>query len=162
MGEDGSLVYFEGLFLGVPVSTCSTGEWMEWWAHSFNGRSLEPTNRSGDHQEDEVKDDSPGSLSGILLCLLGLQVHYPKVRNKQVHNNKIVKSKSIAKLYCGKGMLVCQQSRTIPWENRIAYVTDNLLWLVVMVMALHCKCLRHTKHTPESQKVFFVAVWVSK
>lgn len=76
---------------------------------------LEPANSSDDHQEDkEVKEDSPVSLLGILLCLLGLQVHYPKVIKKQVHNNKFVKNKSIAKLSCGKGMLVCQQSRTIP------------------------------------------------
>jgi len=58
--------------------------------HPSGGHSLELTISNNDHQEE---DNPIGSLSGTLLCLLGLQVHHTKVIGKQVYKNKVVKSK---------------------------------------------------------------------
>lgn len=58
--------------------------------HSSGGCSVELTISSNDHQEE---DNPRGSLSGTLLCLVGLQVHHTEVISKQVYKNKLVKNK---------------------------------------------------------------------
>lgn len=62
----------------------------------------------------EEEDNSLGSISGILLCLLGLQVHCPEVINKQGLNNKFVEISFYQNFLAGEVMSGCQQSKTIP------------------------------------------------
>lgn len=52
----------------------------------------------------------------------------------------------------GHGVTVLQEEGCLPFW----FVSRQACQLVVMATALHCRCLRHTKHTPKSHKVFFV------
>lgn len=85
----------------------------------------------------------------------------PKVEDKQVCSSKFVKNKFVVKsLLKGKLNLSVKQDYHVREQDLI--LTDISLQLVIMLVALHYKCLRHTKHAPKSQCFLLILIQSSR
>lgn len=122
----------KGLFQGVPVLACSTGEGTVRWACLSRDHNLEMTNSNDDHQEDneEKINLSQGPCQASFYAWYVYRCTISKIWTSEFAITDVSKISLQTKLYCRKGRRDCQWSRTNPLEDRIAYLLISFFdWL---------------------------------